>query len=131
MIGRFLIDDNKVRELSATRQGRVSISGFTYQAAYAVARLASMLANQQILDCDDVPVALRYDWAEDLDEIDADGNAVLIQCKRIDDIGQPASLARVLLGLVPKFLWTPLEQRSKMRFRIVCTDKRFRHEGPV
>lgn len=53
MTGDFLIDDARIRALSATRQGRVSIGGFNYQASYAVARLASMLACQPLLDLGD------------------------------------------------------------------------------
>lgn len=126
MTGPFLINDARIRELSATRQGRVSIGGFTYQASYAAARLASMLARQPILDLDDFPMALRYDWAEDLDELDSGGRTILTQCKRIDDIGQPAKLAEVLLSFAPKLLWTESGRRSELRFRLVCTDPRFR-----
>jgi len=131
MTGQFLIDDARIRELSATRQGRVSIGGFTYQASYGVARLASMLARQPILDLDDFPMALRYDWAEDLDEFDSDGRTILTQCKRIDDIGQPAKLADVLLSFAPKLLWTESGRRSELRFRIVSTDPRFRSDAPL
>ena len=131
MAGHFLIDDARIRELSATRQGRVSIGGFTYQASYAVARLASMLARQPILDLDDFPTVLRYDWAEDLDELDSADRTTLTQCKRIDDIGQPAKLAEVLLSFAPKLLWTERGRRSELRFRLVCTDPRFRGDAPL
>jgi energy-coupling factor transporter ATP-binding protein EcfA2 len=130
MTGQFLIDDARIRELSATRQGRVSSGGFTYQASYAVARLASMLARQPILELDDSPIALRYDWAEDLDEIDSDGRTIFTQCKRIDDIGQPAKLADVLLSFAPKLLWTERGRRSELRFRLICTDPRFYAGAP-
>jgi energy-coupling factor transporter ATP-binding protein EcfA2 len=131
MIGQFLIDDARIRELSATRQGRVSIGGFTYQNSYAVARLASMLARQPLLDLADFPIALRYDWTEDLDELDSGGRTIFTQCKRIDDIGQPAKLADVLLSFAPKLLWTESGRRSELRFRIVCTDPRFDGDVPL
>jgi len=131
MTGPFLIDDARIRELSATRQGRVSIGGFTYQASYTTARLASMLARQPILDLDDFPIVLRHDWAEDLDELDSSGRTILTQCKRIDDIGQPAKLAEVLLSFAPKLLWTESGRRSELRFRLVCTDPRFRGDAPL
>ena len=70
---KFLIDDEKISKLSATRQGRISIGGFTYQASYAVARLASMYTGKSILSLRDIPEIIRYDWAEDLDEIDKNG----------------------------------------------------------
>jgi hypothetical protein len=131
MADHFLIDDAKICELSATRQGRISIGGFTYQASYAVARLASMLVRQPVLDLGDLAVALRYDWAEDLDEIDSEGRTIFTQCKRVEEIGQPAKLAEVLLSFAPKLLWTPAERRSELRFRIVCTDPRFRGDAPL
>ena len=66
-----------------------------------------MQARRPVLGLRDVPAALRYDWAEDLDEVDADGRTILTQCKRIDNIGQPARLAGVFIGFAPKWLWTP------------------------
>ncbi|HVE71024.1 MAG TPA: ATP-binding protein [Thermoanaerobaculia bacterium] len=131
MTDQVLINDARIRELSATRQGRVSLGGFTYQASYAVARLASMLVRQPALDLTDFPVILRYDWAEDLDELDSGGPTILTQCKRIDDIGQPAKLAEVLLSFAPKLLWTENGGRSNLRFRLVCTDPRFRGDAPL
>lgn len=128
---RFSIDDERVRRLSATRQGRITLGGFAYQAAYAVARLASLHARRPVLGLPDIPILLRYDWAEDLDEIDAEGRTILTQCKRISDIGQPASLAGVLLGLAPKWLWASESERQDLRLRLVCTDPRFRGHGPV
>jgi hypothetical protein len=53
MIEPFLISDERLRTLSATRQGRVSIAGYNYQAAYAVARLVSMSVRQPVLDLKD------------------------------------------------------------------------------
>jgi hypothetical protein len=50
MTGPFLINDARIRELSATRQGRVSIGGFTYQASYAAARLACFAEAGQVGD---------------------------------------------------------------------------------
>lgn len=128
---KFLIDQAKISALSATRQGRVSIGGFTYQAGYAVARLASMYARRPVLDLEDIPVALRYDWAEDLDEVDASSHTIFTQCKRIEDIGQAAQLAEVLVSFAPKWLWTPSGMRHSLRFRLVCSDRRFQSDGPV
>src|SRR5262249_54877236 len=51
------------------------------------------------------------------------------QCKRVDTIGQPASLAEVLTGFAPKFLWTPIQERDQLRFRLVCCDPRFAVNG--
>jgi L-lactate utilization protein LutC len=127
----FLISDEKLQTLSATRQGRVSIAGYNYQAAYAVARLAAMTVRQPVLGLNDWPRQLRYDWGEDLDEV-CEGNAVLFtQCKRVDTIGQPASLAEILLGFAPKWLWTPDSERGRVSFRLVCSDTRFATESPL
>lgn len=121
----FLISDDRLRALSATRQGRVSIAGYNYQAAYAVARLVSMSVRQPVLELKDWPQRLRYDWGEDLDEM-CDGNIVrFTQCKRVDTIGQPASLADVLIGFTPKWLWVAESERDRLRFRLVCSDPRF------
>jgi hypothetical protein len=98
----FLISDDRLRELSATRQGRVSIAGYNYQAAYAVARLVSSSVRQPVLDLNDWPQRLRYDWGEDLDEACDDGSVRFTQCKRVATIGQPTSLAEVLIGFAPK-----------------------------
>src|SRR5205085_688618 len=68
---------------------------------------------------------------EDLDELDSDGRTILTQCKRVDDIGQPAKLADVLLSFAPKLLWTESGRRSELRFRIVCTDPRFQGDAPL
>jgi hypothetical protein len=57
----FLISDERLRALSATRQGRVSIAGYNYQAAYAVARLAVMAVQKSALGLDVWPKQLRYD----------------------------------------------------------------------
>jgi hypothetical protein len=60
----FLISDERLRALSATRQGRVSIAGYNYQAAYGVARLVSMSVRQPLLNLEDWPQRLRYDWGK-------------------------------------------------------------------
>lgn len=127
----FLIDDARVRRLAATRQGRVSLGGFAYQAAYAVARLASLRTGRSLLGLPGVPSLLRYDWAEDLDELSAGDRALLTQCKRIADTGKPASLAGILLGFAPKWLWAPADRRPDLRFRLVCPDPRFAGRGAV
>jgi hypothetical protein len=119
----FLISDDQLRTLSATRQGRVSIAGYNYQAAYAVARLVSMLVRQPLLELQDWPVRLRYDWGEDLDEVCEDGTVRFTQCKRVATIGQAASLADVLIGFAGKWLWTLETERERLRFRLVCTDR--------
>lgn len=125
----FLISDERLRALSATRQGRVSIAGYNYQAAYAVARLVSMSARQPVLDLEDWPQRLRYDWGEDLDEVCNDGSVRFTQCKQIVVIGQPAALADVLIGFAPKWLWVPEAERGRLRFRLVCPDPRFAASG--
>lgn len=79
----FLISELRIRELTATRQGRGSLADFNFQAAYAVARLASMLIRRPVLDLPDFPLRLRYDWGEDLDECCENGRVVFTQCKRI------------------------------------------------
>ncbi len=127
----FLIDGVRIRQLASTRQGRVSLGGFAYQMGYAIARLASLYTRRPILDIDSFPTLLRFDWAEDLDEVDVRGRAVFTQCKRISDIGQPGTLADVLLGFAPKWLWAPEDQRPDLRFRLVCTDSRFAGLGPT
>ena len=121
----FLISEQRLSELAATRQGRVSLAGFNYQAGYAVARLASILVRRPILDLTDFPVHLRYDWGEDLDEACENGRVVFTQCKRIDSIGQPANLASVLESFAAKWLFVPADKHSNVHFRLVCTDPRF------
>jgi hypothetical protein len=125
----FLISDDRLRTLSATRQGRVSIAGYNYQAAYAVARLASMAIRQPVLDLEDWPIRMRYDWGEDLDEAQHNDTVRFTQCKRVDTIGQPASLAEVLTGFAPKWLWVKESERNQLRFRLVCSDPRFATGG--
>lgn len=125
----FLISDERLRALSATRQGRVSIAGYNYQAAYAVARLVSMSVRQPVLDLEDWPQRLRYDWGEDLDEVCNDGSVRFTQCKQVVAIGQPSTLADVLIGFAPKWLWVPEVERGRLRFRLVCPDPRFAAGG--
>lgn len=125
----FLISDERLCVLAATRQGRVSIAGYNYQAAYAVARLAAMSVQKPVLDLQDWPQRLRYDWGEDLDEACNDGTVIFTQCKRVDTIGQPAALADVLTGFAPKWLWVPEAERERLRFRLVSPDRRFATGG--
>ena len=125
----FLISDDQLRTLSATRQGRVSIAGYNYQAAYAVARLVSMSVRQPLLELQDWPIRLRYDWGEDLDEVCEDGTVRFTQCKRVANIGQAASLADVLIGFAGKWLWTPENERERLRFRLVCSDRHVAEDG--
>lgn len=128
-MNHFLVSEARLRELTATRQGRVSLAGFNYQAAYAVARLASMLTRKPILELSDFPLRLRYDWGEDLDELCENGRVVFTQCKRIATIGQPAGLASVLQSFAAKWLSVPADQRANVHFRLVCSDTRFRAGG--
>jgi tetratricopeptide (TPR) repeat protein len=112
--------------LKATPAGRNSAGGYNYQRAYAVARLAAMRTTEPVLGLSDYPTRLRYDWAEDLDELLGDGFVCFTQCKRVDDIGEPAKLAEVLSGFAPKWLWSPEAIRGQVRFRLVSCDLRFR-----
>jgi len=129
MCDPFLISDDQLRTLSATTQGRVSIAGYNYQAAYAVARLVSMSVRQPLLDLQDWPIRLRYDWGEDLDEVCEDDTVRFTQCKRVATIGQAASLADVLIGFAGKWLWTPETERERLRFRLVCSDPHVAKNG--
>lgn len=127
----FFVNATLISQLSATRQGRVSIGGFNYQMAFAVARIAAMHSRHALLNIADVPVALRYDWTEDIEEVDNIGRVVFTQCKRVADIGEPTQLALQMTSFAPKWLWTPPSERSKVKFRIVCTDQRFIALGPI
>ncbi len=127
MAGEFLVSEDRLIKLRATRSGRISYAGYNYQCGYAVSRLASMVTEKPLFDVTDYPKLLRYDWAEDLDELFDDGSVCFTQCKRANDIGQPAKLADVLLGFVPKWLWTPPDNRDRIRFRLVSCDQRFRN----
>ena len=55
-----------------------------------------MVTSKPLFGLTDHPRHLRYDWGEDLDEVLQDDSVCFTQCKRIDDIGQPAKLADVL-----------------------------------
>jgi hypothetical protein len=125
----FLISDERLRALSATRQGRVSIAGYNYQAAYAVARLVSMSVRQPVLDLKDWPQRLRYDWGEDLDEVCNDSAVRFTQCKRVAAVSQPSTLADVLTGFAPKWLWAPEAERGRLHFRLICPDPKFAAGG--
>jgi hypothetical protein len=100
------------------------MGGFAYQIAYAVARLASLATGRPVLDLDDIPTAMRFDWAEDLDERLQDGRVVFTQCKRVADAARPANIADVMIGLAPKLLWSSGHQ-DDIRFRLVSPDPRF------
>lgn len=121
----YTIDDGKLATLAASRSGRVALAGFEYQRAFAVLRLAALTLRQPVPGCDHVPQLLRYEWAEDIDELCADGSIVLWQCKHGDDWHSPAPLAEVLLGFAPKWLWTPQDQRHRLAFRLVTSDCKF------
>jgi hypothetical protein len=128
MNDEFFIPEGRLAQLRATPAGRNAEGGFDYQRAYAVARLAAMGTAKPVLDRPDYPKRLRYDWADDLDELLDDGSVCFTQCKREEDIGQPANLAQVLLGFAPKWLWLPQEKHDQVRFRLVSCDKRFHHD---
>lgn len=127
MAGEFLVSEDRLVKLRATRSGRISYAGYNFQCGYAVSRLASMVTAKPLLGVTDFPRLLRYDWAEDLDELLDDGSVCFTQCKRVDDIGQPAKLADILLGFAPKWLWTPQDKRDRLRFRLVSCDPQFRN----
>ncbi|WP_444950998.1 hypothetical protein [Micromonospora ureilytica] len=116
----FLVDEERLRSLSATRGGRVSTRGFEYQSAFASARLASLTAGAPLPGMQDVPRAIRYDWADDLDELCVDGTVVFTQCKR-SSVTLPM-LSKVLLGFLPKILFTEPTMRHRLRFRLVASD---------
>jgi tetratricopeptide (TPR) repeat protein len=121
----FCIPEDRLLELASTRSGRISYAGYNYQCGYAVSRLASMVTSKPLFGLTDYPKHLRYDWGEDLDEVLDDDSVCFTQCKRVDDIGQPAKLADVLLGFAPKWLWTASNDRNRVRFRLVNCDPRF------
>jgi hypothetical protein len=121
----FLVSEDRLLALKATRQGRISIAGYNYQAAYAVLRLSAMSVRMPVLRIEDWPVRLRYDWGEDLDESCAGGQVIFTQCKRISTVGQPASIADILTGFAPKWLWVSPSLRERLRFRLICPDSRF------
>lgn len=124
----FLVSDEQLFSLRATRQGRISFAGYNYQAAYTVLRLARLIIPITPEDKDH-PVRLRYDWGEDLDEIWSEGQVCFTQCKRMDNIGQPQPMAEVLESFAAKWLMVPEEERYRIRFRLVCTDPRFAGEA--
>lgn len=121
----YPVDDGKLATLAASRSGRVALAGFEYQRAFAVLRLAALMLRQSVPGCADVPRLLRYEWAEDIDELCMDDRIVLWQCKHGDDWHSPAPLAEVLLGFAPKWLWTPADQRHRLAFRLVTSDRTF------
>jgi len=65
----FFVSEEHLVSIRATRQGRISLGGFNYQAGFAISRMAAMVVRRHSLNLDGVPTALRYDWGEDLDEI--------------------------------------------------------------
>jgi hypothetical protein len=120
----FLVSDEQLLSLRATRQGRISLAGYNYQAAYTVLRLARLVIPITPED-EDHPVRLRYDWGEDLDEVWSGGRVCFTQCKRVNNIGQPQPMAEVLESFAAKWVMVPEEEQHCIRFRLVCTDPRF------
>jgi hypothetical protein len=125
MSSDFFVAEERLATVKATAAGRKADGGYNYQRAYAIARLAAMCTSQSVLGLRDYPKRLRYDWAEDVDEVLDDDSACFTQCKRVDDIGEPANLAQILLNFAPKWLWIPEAKRAQVRFRIVSSDPRF------
>lgn len=125
MTDQFLTDAAKLSSLSATKQGRVSLGGFAYQIGYTVSRLAAMAAGTPNRAVAEIPRAVRFDWAEDVDEVLPDGRVMFTQCKRSDEACRPARIADVLLGFAPKWLWTPEAQRDAVSLQLVSPDPRF------
>lgn len=121
----YPVDLGRLERLAATRAGRVALKGFEYQRAFAVLRLAAMALQQPVRGAGEVPVWLRYEWAEDIDEVGADGTTVLWQCKNGDGWHTPSALADVLEGFAPKWLWAPADQRHRLNFRLVTSDAAF------
>ena len=119
----FPVDPERLQRLAATRGGRVALGGFEYQRAFALLRLVSMLVGQAVRGTTtEVPVWLRYEWAEDVDELAADGRVTLWQCKLGEGWTAPVALAGVLAGFAPKWLWTPVAARQRLQFRLVTSD---------
>ena len=76
----FFIPEERLATLKATPAGRSGDGGYNYQRAYGVARLAGMGTAEPVLGLpDDYPRLLRYDWAEDLDEVLSDGSVCFTQ----------------------------------------------------
>lgn len=97
--------------------------GFEYQRAFAVLRLASMILGQAVKGANaEVPSWLRYEWAEDVDEYNTNGNTVMWQCKYGDGWTTPTQLVELLLGFAPKLLWTQDKERERLHFRLVTSD---------
>jgi hypothetical protein len=122
-LSEFPVDTMRLRALAATRGGQVALAGFEYQRAFAALRLVSMLTGQTVKGtATEIPVWLRYEWAEDIDELGADGKVTLWQCKIGPGWTAPAALAEVLTGFAPKWLWTPPAERRRLQFRLVTSD---------
>ncbi|MFI9574598.1 hypothetical protein ACIG5D_24470, partial [Microbispora rosea] len=92
--------------------------------AYAVARLASLEAARPVLGVTDVPRVLRYDWAEDVDELCGDGTALFTQCKHTS-LTDKDKLAKVVMSFIPKLLWADQQRASSVQFRVVTSDDHF------
>ncbi|WP_016970505.1 hypothetical protein [Pseudomonas tolaasii] len=119
----FPIDLDRLKGLAATRGGRVALAGFEYQRAFATLRLVSMLIGHVVKGCStQIPAWIRYEWAEDIDELDTNGGITLWQCKQGNDWTEPAKLATVFSGFAPKWLWTADTQRERLSLRLVTSD---------
>ena len=121
----YPVDPTRLEALKATRGGRVSLAGFGYQRAFAILRLTSLVLQRPVRGCLEVPAWIRYEWAEDVDELSTTGETVLWQCKHGDGWTQASRLADVLLGFAPKWLWAPAERRGTLAFRLVTSDREY------
>ncbi|MBI6659236.1 ATP-binding protein [Pseudomonas carnis] len=119
----FPIDLDRLKGLAATRGGRVALAGFEYQRAFATLRMVSMLIGHVVKGSStQIPAWIRYEWAEDIDELDTNGGVTLWQCKQGNDWTEPAKLAKVFSGFAPKWLWTADTQRERLNLRLVTND---------
>jgi len=124
-VADYPVDPTRLEALKATRGGRVSLAGFGYQRAFAILRLTSLVLQRPVRGCLEVPAWIRYEWAEDVDELATTGETVLWQCKHGDGWTQASRLADVLLGFAPKWLWAPAERRGTLAFRLVTSDREY------
>ena len=121
----YPVDPARLGALKATRGGRVSLAGFEYQRAFAILRLTALVLQRPVRGCLEVPAWIRYEWAEDIDELSTAGDTVLWQCKHGEGWTHASRLADVLLGFAPKWLWSPPERRGSLAFRLVTSDREY------
>jgi hypothetical protein len=128
----FPVDPERLQRLAANPGGRVALGGFEYQRAFAVLRLVSMFVGQAARGTTtEVSVPLRYEWAEDIDELATDGRVTMWPCQRGNGWTEPAALASVLQRFAPKWLWTPAQDRHQLQFRLVTSDTKYAEHADV